>query len=283
MGILSGLSSMGLGKLEGVDLYKKEEQKKQGEEKKPVQQVSTVEEKDFLFEKSYDCPVCNKQFKETAIKTGKARLIKQDKDLRPIFQGIDTIKYDVVSCPHCGYSALTKYFPVIAPPQVKLVKENICRTYRKFPRTYIVSYDEAVNRFRLALANTIVKRGKDSEKAYLCLRMAWLLRGMAENIGENYPDYEQKLVELAEDESELLHNALEGFVSARASESYPIAGMDEMTLDYLLSVLYLKENDYDNSLKMAANIITSRSANNRMKDKARDIKDEIMEIRKNKQ
>lgn len=279
MGILSGLSNMGLGKLEGADVFAKEEKKRE-EDSAVATKAVVIDEKDFLLEKTFDCPVCNKQFKDSVVKTGKARLVRQDKDLRPVFQGIDTIKYDVTSCPNCGYSALAKYFPVIAPPQVKLVKENICRSFRKFPRTFVVSYDEAINRYRLALANAIVKKGKDSEKAYICLRMAWVVRGKAETLDKNTEGYDTIISELKDDEAELLHNALEGFISARESEHFPIAGMDETTLDYLISVLYFMGGDYDNALRMAANIITSRSANTRMKDKARDLKDEIMALKK---
>lgn len=274
MGILSGLSDLGLGKLEGADLFKKEE-KKENQEEKAAPKVPLIEEQDFLFEKSFDCPVCGKDFKDTVIKTGKARLIKQDKDLRPIFQGIDTIKYDIISCPHCGYSAMAKYFPTIAPPQAKLIKENISRTYRKFPRSFIVSYDEAIDRFRLAIANAIVKKGKDSEKAYLCLRMAWVVRGKQENLDKKHPDFETLKNELKDDEAELLHNAYEGFVSARETEHYPIAGMDELTLDYLLGVLAAETGEYDYAIKYLTTVIVSKTANSRMKDKARDLRDEI--------
>lgn len=276
MGILSGLSGLGLGKLENASIYEKEEPKPVLQDsKKEDAEKKVATEKDFIYEKSFECPVCNKEFKDLVVKTGKARMVKQDKDLRPIFSGIDTIKYDIVSCPNCGYSALAKNFPIIAPPQIKLIRENICRSFRKFPRHSIITYDEAIDRFKLAIANTIVKKGKDSEKAYLCLRMAWVIRGKAQDLVRGTDDYEKIISELHDDEMELLHNALEGFVSARAKEHYPIAGMDELTLDYLLAVLFLNEKDYDNAAKMVYEILSSKSANSRLKDKARDLKEEI--------
>lgn len=276
MGILSGLSGLGLGKLENASIYEKEEPKPVLQDsKKEDAEKKVATEKDFIYEKSFECPVCNKEFKDLVVKTGKARMVKQDKDLRPIFSGIDTIKYDIISCPNCGYSALSKNFPIIAPPQIKLIRENICRSFRKFPRHSIITYDEAIDRFKLAIANTIVKKGKDSEKAYLCLRMAWVVRGKAQDLVRGTDDYEKIISELHDDEMELLHNALEGFVSARAKEHYPIAGMDELTLDYLLAVLFLNEKDYDNAAKMVYEILSSKSANSRLKDKARDLKEEI--------
>ena len=39
------------------------------------------------------------------------------------------------------------------------------------------SYEKAIERYKLALYNTLVKKGKNSEKAYECLKISWLYRG----------------------------------------------------------------------------------------------------------
>lgn len=280
MGILSGLSNMGLGKLEGAELYKKEEKQAPKVNEEAPKQKEIVKESDFLFDKSFECSVCHKPFTERKVKTGKARLVSQDKDLRPVYSGIDTGKYDTVSCPHCGYTALEKWFPIIAPPQAKLVKENISRGFRKFSRGSIISYDEAIERYKLTLANCIVKKGKDSEKAYVCLKMAWTIRGYIETLEASDEDCSDKISELKLDEEELLHNALEGFISARQTETPPIAGMDEVSLDYLLSVLCLNENRLDEAGRFIMHVLQSRNASSRIKNKALDIKAEIIEKRK---
>lgn len=281
MGILSGLSNLGLGKLEGADLYAKEEQKAPVEAKPEQKKEAVVNEKDFIYEKAIECVCCRKPFNAFIIKTGKARLVKQDRDLRPVFAGIDTLKYDVISCPKCGYSATTKFYGALAAPQIKLIQTNLSSSFHKYTKSSdVVSYDEALDRYRLALASCIVKKGKDSEKAYTCLRMAWTVRGKAEYLSPNLENYNQMIEDLKDDEAELLHNALEGFVSAKQTESYPIAGMDETTLDYLLAVLYMKDNDYDNASRLIASVITSRVANERIKDKARELKEEILEKKK---
>ena len=68
MGILDGLASMGLGKLEGADLYAKEEKKVKKDSAESTQKKE-ISEKDFIFEKSYECPVCYKAFKESKVKS----------------------------------------------------------------------------------------------------------------------------------------------------------------------------------------------------------------------
>jgi hypothetical protein len=70
-----------------------------------------------------------------------------------------------------------------------------------------------------------------------------------------------------------LKNALDGFISARQSESFPICGMDETTVDYLIAVLAMRFERYDVSSRLVAGILQSKNANPRMKDKAFDIKE----------
>ena len=151
------------------------------------------------------------------VKANKARLIRQDKDLRPVYADIDKGKYDITSCPYCGYSALDKNFSTIAPPQAKLIKEQISRSFRSFTRYFVISYDEALERYRLAIANCIVKKGKASEKAFLCLKMAWTIRGYIEEYEKNGLDNTEKVQELKNDEEELIGNAVEGFRVAVAA------------------------------------------------------------------
>ena len=140
----------------------------------------------------------------------------------------------------------------------------------------ILSYDDAIQRYQLALASSIVKHAKDSEKAFVCLKMAWVIRGKKESIAEDDPDYEEVMKQLRDDENEALKAAYEGFVSARQKESFPIAGMDEITIDYLLAVLSARFEKYDVAQKLIAGILLNRTANNRIKDRTRDLKDQVL-------
>ena len=81
---------------------------------------------------------------------------------------------------------------------------------------------------------------------------------------------------LNEEEKEYLKNALEGFINAKASESFPICGMDEMTIDILIAELAFEFGKYDIASKLIASVLTSPAANARTKEKARELKDEIL-------
>ena len=51
--------------------------------------------------------------------------------------------------------------------------------------------------------------------------------------------------------------------------------MDESTVDYILAVLAMEFGDYFDASKLLSKLITSYSAGQRIKDKARDAKEEL--------
>lgn len=277
-GLLSGLGKLGLKNLENADLYTDAEEKSLEEAAKSKEPKKIIyKEEDFLFEKSYECPVCYKAFKEKTVRSGKVRMIRSDKDLRPVYEQLEPLKYDVVLCPNCGYATLSRFFGGMTASQIKAIKENISRGYHASGSTgSTYTYEEALNRYKLCLANTIVKHGKASEKAYICLKAGWLLRSMRENTEDAAEGCGQESEDLKAQEREFLKNALEGFIAARQSESFPICGMDETTLEYLIAVLAMEFEQYDVSSRLISNILVSVSANNRIKDKAREIKEELL-------
>ncbi|MCD7835569.1 MAG: DUF2225 domain-containing protein [Lachnospiraceae bacterium] len=276
-GILSGLSNLGLGKLEGMDVFAKGEkqEEKQEEVKKPV--ALTVNEKELIYDKNLQCPVCDNKFTTKIVKTGKAKIMGTDFDLRPRYEGIDPVKYDVWLCPNCGYAALGRYFTSVGSGQAKLIRENISRNVQLHRYDGdIYTYGEAVERYKLCLANAVVKKAKTSEKAYICLKSAWLLRGYQEELMSDAEQKEAELKELKQEEESYLQNALEGFAEARSTEASPICGMDEHTVDYLLAQLYFHFKKYDMSARLVSELLTSRTTSNHIKDKARDLKEKII-------
>ena len=159
-GLLSGLEQFGLGNLEKLDLYESEAEKAKQEKAAVAEPV----EQDFLFEKSYTCSICDKEFKAKTVKIGKAKLVGTDLDLRPKYENVDMLKYDIISCPHCGYTALSRYFKFITAPQAKRIQEVISKSFKAQPDTKeIYTYEEAVERYKLTLANAIVKQAKPSD------------------------------------------------------------------------------------------------------------------------
>lgn len=275
MGIFSGLKDLGLGDLENSDLFAEEEK---AEEK--AAEPAQPEEKDFIYDKSFTCPVCDKQFMSRVMKTGKAKLVSMDLDLRPRYVGIDATKYDVELCPHCKYAALTRYFTAMTTGQIHLIKEQISNKVKLQPHSEdYYTYEEAMERYKIALVCAMVKKAKNSEKAYICLKSAWLVRGYREELENKRQLLPQQREELNQQEMEYLQNAYKGFVEAQKSERYPMCGMDEYTMDYLTAALAYEVGELDASSQYVSRLLASM-ANNRVKDKARDLKDMIVAKRK---
>lgn len=275
MGVFSGLSQLGLGKLAGMSLYEEEEKEKIVEKPK-IEQEKEVAEEELLLDKTFRCPVCDRQFKSKTVKVGKAKLLSVDSDLRAKYQTVDTNKYDCIACDTCGYAALSRFFDNITPVQQKLVRQNISPNFNGLSyEGNIYSYDEAILRFQLALANAVVKKSRASERAYICLKLAWLVRGKAENLNPGELDYIAKKQALALEEQQYIENAYDGFRTAMQKESFPICGMEEFTFLYLVAELARKNKDYDVAQKLAGEILISRNAKETVKNKTRELMDNI--------
>lgn len=279
MGIFSGFEKLGLGNIEGEALFedprKKETVVKKEEPKKKLQLVN---EEDYLFDKKYKCPVCDSDFEARTVRTGKVKIKNVDVDLRPDYEELDQNKYDVIACPACGYAALGRYFPNLTKYQIDDIRVKICMNYKHEPcKDPVYTYEYAKRLYQLCLANAVVKKAKNSEKAYICLKSAWVIRGETQRLDPNDDDYETRKAENDAQEKELLVNALNGFAMARQTEEFPIAGMDATTLDYLMAALAVETGQRDMASKMIGEILTSRVANSRIKDKARVLKEMLME------
>ncbi len=275
--LFDGLENLGIGGLSKLKVFEdiEKEEKEKAEVKKKV--AAEPKEEDFLIDKKYICPVCDFQFTSRTVLTTKLKSIGSDEDLRPHYNYCDVLKYDAITCSKCGYSALLRYFPTaLSQTQRKLLNDNIRMSFTGINQsTNIIDYDEAITKHRLALACSIVKHSKPSERAFICLKTAWLLRGKRESMGDALFLNGQKNNLLAQ-EKEFLENAYEGFNDAFTKEPFPMCGMDETTLTYLLAVLAYELEKYDDALRTLGRVIQSRTASERIKDKARDIKDKII-------
>jgi uncharacterized protein (DUF2225 family) len=180
-----------------------------------------VSEKDILFDKTYKCPVCETVFKSKTIKTGKNRLMYIDTDLRPVFRDADATKYDAVACVKCGYATLARYFSELSGRQIKAVLEKITPTFKGLgEEKEVYSYEDAVLRYRLALVSAVVKTAQVSEKAYICLKLSWLYRGIRENLEPTDENYEEKSFKLENEEMEYTKKAYQGFMTAMTRKDF---------------------------------------------------------------
>lgn len=249
-------------------------------EKKEVKKPSETE---YLFPKKIRCTICDNVFETKVVRSTKTRRMQPDFDLRPRFENIDTLKYDVYACPLCGYAAISRSFDHLTKGQIQLVKDNICVNFVSSagaePEFY--DYKMAISRYERALECAKVKRAKVSEIAYTTLKLSWLYRSYGDEMPETTEEEKAEKAKVRQIQEKYYREAYDGFQKALASEDFPICGMDTFTMDYLLACLASYFKEYSFASKAVSNILSSQIADRRIKDKALDLKTVIVEaIRK---
>lgn len=274
--LFSGLEEFGFNNLSNINIY--DDGNKPNDEDSKKNSQNTFSEKDIVYDKSYTCPVCDKEFKAKTVKVGKLKLQSLDTDLRPKYLMADPLKYDAILCPHCGYAALNRFFKNITAVQAELVRKNISSKYRHVEETgSIYSYDTAIARHKMALVNAIVKKARISERAYTCLKTAWVIRGKRENLPKDTPNYNEEIERLKQEEKEFISNAYEGFSEAYTKEDFPMCGMDANTITLLVAELARRVGKYDECSRWISKLLVSRDANDRIKERAREIRELLKE------
>ena len=285
MGLFDGLEKYGLN-LDTEDIFAEEtvsgEENTSGEkapEEEKQEEKPLHEEEEFLLKRTMSCPVCEAKVPVLMVKNGRLRRMESDFDLRPRFQYIDTNKYDVTSCPKCGYTAMNRYFTHISTLQIRLIREKICSQFKPEEEQAPVSvytYPQAIGRCKLAMVNAVVKKAKASEKAYICLKLSWICRGWAESMEDKALSDEELVASCRKEETAYYEQAYEGFLKAIASEGFPMCGLDENTMNLLMANMAFRLGKMDIASKLVSRILVSHVASAKVKDRARDLKQEII-------
>ena len=278
MNLLSGMEKFGFSMDGELNILADDKPKKEATPKKVAAPV-VKQEKDFVIDKKVRCPVCDKEFLIKAVLTTKLKRLEPDFDLRPNYEHVDKCKYDFISCPRCGYSALDTTFAKIDTARVKLIKAEFCPSFKpqaneKIGDTY--TYEYSIEKFKLALICTMKKRAKMSEKAYVCLKIAWLRRAQLKEF-ENDEKADPKVVEMVKKEYEGFYaQAYEGFMKAVSQETPPYCGMAAEAVEFMLANMSVHYKKYDAAMKILARLIQSASTSRKLKDKCIELKDQIV-------
>lgn len=234
-------------------------------------------EKNSIYSKEFDCPVCGCTFKDKMIKSAAQKLVDSDTDLRPIYSHFEPYKYDILVCTECGYSGIKKYYSNISSKQADLVKQKITPKFKKREYPEIYDIDTAILRYKLALLNSVVKDSKISERAYLCLKIKWLYTSKIEILGKSSTE---EIKQLKVQEKLFSEHTLNGFLECYTTETMPVFGLEEVTIRYLIAEFYRLLGFDKKSLLWFSKVITERGVNRRLKDRAIEQKNIILRSNK---
>lgn len=241
------------------------------------------EEKKYVYTKKIKCTNCGAQINDLRIMNSKLRRKEPDMDLRPRFQFIDSLKYGVTACPHCGFAAPIKHFEQLSSVQQKRIREKITSQFmqREPFSGETLDYATAQGQYELALVCAMVMELPLSEQAHLCLQLSWLIRGRLEEADAEPGLLEEALYkQLQEKEERYYRQAYDHFSQAYTKEDFPICGMDQHTLEYLLGVMSYHFKEYDLAVRYCGDIVQARGVSAKLKDKALMLKDDIMAAKK---
>lgn len=212
--------------------------------------------KDVIYEKTHQCPLCGNEIKQKVIKGSKNRLVKTDFDLNAYYDKANPLYYEVIVCTECGFAQLGKKEEMPTLAEADLLKKAIVSKFsgRKYSEYYTA--EDAVDRYKLALLNAIVRNALEGEKAYIALKLAWVYR----NIGDE------------EQEKRFIGEALKGFIYAYQKEGFPIFELQEEVVCYLIAALsYEMEND-EQALKWIQIVLRNKEISQKLKDRCFELK-----------
>ncbi len=145
----------------------------------------------YVIDKKITCPVCECEFNARVPRDVRLRLVGSDTDLRPHYEPIDPMHYDVLICPYCGYAALSMNFNNMSERLADKIKSTITPnfTYKPYPPMYDATI--AVERYKQALNVHDAKGGSAGERGYIYLKMGWMYRELEQ------PEKEQECMKTA--------------------------------------------------------------------------------------
>ncbi len=209
------------------------------------------------------CPNCNKSFKMPSPRYNRIRLKDTFENLRAEYDGTEPVLYEVVFCPHCGYARLKNNFDKLNDKQRKGFKMEIGNKYRQRPNEIAITEQQGVDRFKFGLLTAKAMGLPASEFAVINYKMSWINQVLGDRVS-----YIQNV-----------SNSYKWFEKALAEENFPVQSIDEDTVEYLMSVFAKDTGDYATALKHCGVVLTSASASERLKNRARDLKVDITKLK----
>lgn len=79
--------------------------------------------RELLYKKSATCPLCGQSFEHLAVRMSRLVLKDTDSDMRPRYKDVEPLYYEVITCPHCLYSALPDLFDKPSHPGADFLGE----------------------------------------------------------------------------------------------------------------------------------------------------------------
>lgn len=219
--------------------------------------------KQYYIIKDIDCPNCHGSFKAPTVRKQRLKLKDIHENLRPEYVDVEPTLYEVMFCPHCGYTRLVSEFDNVTDLRRKLYRDEIGIKFTKRPNNVSITLDQALERYKFALITAKAMSLPASEIAFLFYKLSWLKQikndenGYLNAIAKSYTWFEKAIFE----------------------EDFPLQNIDENTTHYLMSVFAKDFGDYTIALKHCSEVLISPTTSEKLKSRARDLKFELVKLK----
>ncbi|WP_409302492.1 DUF2225 domain-containing protein [Peribacillus sp. SCS-155] len=200
-----------------------------------------MEQVEPLFDRNVECIHCKHKFTSKKIRSRFIKVLEYDTDFYPRYANpeINSLFYNILVCPSCGFSFTDEFNKYFAPGTRELIEENITAKWgsHNFGGTRTI-YD-AIKAYKLASYSATLKKEKHVTIAGIYLRIAWLYR------------------ELGDDSQEIrfLKLALHQYENSYSTDDFKGTQMSDVRLLYLAGEISRRVADHSAAAKYFSKVI----------------------------
>lgn len=200
------------------------------------------------YESKVVCNICKKQYTTYKVRPGRYKILSQDTDFMPIYDGLNPLLYEVSVCPHCGYAyhkSLTRTYG----PFLELIKESYIKRIKKVRNLCNErTIEDAITSFQLAYLVAKFSMEEPIVLANFALKIAWLCR----------------LKKDLKAEMRYLRSARELFYKSQTSDKE-----SEERMQYLVAEISLRLGDIEEAKRGFSRLITGKDVSNKYRNYAK--------------
>lgn len=231
-----------------------------------------MEEVSSLYNSKITCPVCESTIEYTKVKSKLIKLLRQDTDFCPWYEGENPIFYESVICPECGYASHVTTFEKVSRYERSKIRELITPKWKKRSFTGPRDIEKSLEAFKIVLMNLMAMEAEKSEIAKICLRIAWLYRYKGDK----------------EQENRFLEFALKNYKIAFHGEELTDGKFDEYVCMFIIGELSKRLGHLNESSQWLSRLVTcysdpnqKRHISSRLIETTRDLIQEIKDMKAN--
>lgn len=138
----------------------------------------------YYYESNVDCKFCKKHFSTYKVRPNRYKIVEEQTDFMPVYEGLNPLLYEVAVCPHCGY-AYHKSMTRTYGPFMELINEiYIKELQKKINICQERTLDDAIVSYKLAYLVSRASMEESLLMANFALKIAWLYRLKNDNKSE---------------------------------------------------------------------------------------------------